>query len=74
MNSSPLSTLSRRTFLLATAALAAPAYAQALDHRHTAWTALLKRHVVLLEGGKASQLHYAGMAADGVARKASPSR
>ena len=70
MNSSPLSTLSRRTFLLATAALAAPAHAQALDHRHTAWTALLKRHVVLLEGGKASQLHYAGMAADGVARKA----
>ena len=64
MNSSTLSTLSRRTLLLAAAALAAPARAQALDHRHTAWAALLKKHVVLLEGGKASQLRYAGMAAD----------
>ena len=70
MNSAPLSTLSRRSFLLAAAALAAPARAQALDHRHTAWTALLKKHVVLLDDGKASQLRYAGMAADGVARKA----
>ena len=70
MNSSQLSTLSRRTFLLTAAALAAPARAQTLDHRHTAWAALLKKHVVLLEGGKASQLRYAGMAADGVALKA----
>ena len=75
MTSSRLSTLSRRTFLLATAALAAPALAapalaQALDHRHAAWTSLLKKHVVLLDGGKASQLRYAGMAADGVALKA----
>ena len=69
MTSSSLSTLSRRTFLLATAALAAPALAQAFDHRHAAWTSLLKKHVVLLDGGKASQLRYAGMAADGVALK-----
>ena len=74
MTSSSLSTLSRRTFLLATAALAAPALAApalalALDHRHAAWTSLLKKHVVLLDGGKASQLRYAGMAADGVALK-----
>ena len=69
MTSSRLSTLSRRTFLLATAALAAPALAQAFDHRHAAWTSLLKKHVVLLDGGKASQLRYAGMAADGVALK-----
>ena len=70
MNSAQLSPLCRRSFLLAAAALAAPARAQALDHRHTAWTALLKKYVVLLDGGKASQLRYAGMAADGVARKA----
>ena len=43
MNLAQLSTLSRRGFLLAAAALAAPARAQALDHRHTAWTALLKK-------------------------------
>jgi Protein of unknown function, DUF547 len=34
------------------------------DHSHPAWTALLKKHVVLVDGGKASQLRYAGMAAD----------
>ena len=31
---------------------------------HAAWDALLKRHVVLLEGGKASRLDYAGVAAE----------
>ncbi len=70
MNPAQLSTLTRRGFLLVAAALAAPARAQALDHRHTVWTALLKKHVVLLDGGKASQLRYAGMAADGGALKA----
>lgn len=38
--------------------------AQGFDHRHSAWTALLRRHVVLLRGGQASQLRYAAMAAD----------
>ena len=52
------------------AAAAAPAAAQAFDHSHAAWTALLKKHVVLLGGGKASQLRYAGMAADRAALKA----
>ncbi|HZF80092.1 MAG TPA: DUF547 domain-containing protein [Rubrivivax sp.] len=42
----------------------AQAQAQTFDHSHTAWTALLKRHVVLLRGGQASQLRYAGMQAD----------
>jgi hypothetical protein len=42
----------------------------AFDHGHTAFTALLKKHVVLLDGGKASQLRYAGMAADAAALKA----
>ena len=34
------------------------------DHSHSAWTQLLKRHVVLLGDGKASQVRYFGMAAD----------
>lgn len=34
------------------------------DHTHAAWTALLKKHLVLVDGGKASQMRYAGMAAD----------
>ena len=46
------------------------AQAQALDHSHAAWTALLKKHVVLLDRGRASQLRYAGMAADRAALKA----
>jgi hypothetical protein len=39
------------------------------DHSHAAWTALLKKHVVLLEGGKASQVRYAGFAQDRPALK-----
>ena len=31
---------------------------------HQAWDALLKKHVVLLDGGKASRVDYAGMARD----------
>ena len=42
----------------------------AFDQRHSAWTTLLKKHVVLLDGGHASQLRYAGMAADRPALKA----
>ena len=65
--------LRRRQLLLATAALPwlpPPATAQAFDHSHAAWTALLKKHVLLLRGGQASQLRYAGMAADRPALKA----
>ncbi len=42
---------------------AAAAFAQ-FDQSHAQWTALLKKHVVVLEAGKASQMRYAGMAAD----------
>ena len=38
--------------------------AWAFDQTHAAWDALLKKHVVVLEGGKASQLSYAGAARD----------
>jgi hypothetical protein len=58
----------RRGFLAATAALAAgaalPARAGAFDHGHRAWTALLARHVVLVDGGNASQLRYDAIAAE----------
>jgi hypothetical protein len=54
-----------RCLLLAATAALLPqrARAQAFDHQHLAWTALLKKHVVLLDAGRASQLRYAGMAA-----------
>ena len=47
-----------------------PAHAQSFDQSHAAWTDLLGKHVVLRDGGKASQLRYAGMAADRAALKA----
>lgn len=40
------------------------AAAQGFDHEHAAWTALLKKHVVLLEDAKASQVRYAGFQQD----------
>jgi hypothetical protein len=40
------------------------AAAQTFDHEHKAWTALLKKHVVPVDGGKASQVRYAGFAGD----------
>lgn len=45
------------------------ARAQSFDHTHAAWTALLQKHVKLLEGGKASRMDYAGMARDHAALK-----
>jgi hypothetical protein len=68
----PAPGLSRRSLLLSALAWAASAHAhaQAFDHSHAAWTALLKRHVVLLRGGQASQVRYAGFAADRAALKA----
>jgi hypothetical protein len=49
---------------------AVTASAQAFDHSHKAWTTLLKKHVVLISEGRASQLDYAGMAKDRAALKA----
>src|SRR5687768_10281517 len=46
------------------------ATAQSFDHSHKAWDALLKKHVVLISGGKSSQLDYAGMIKDREALKA----
>jgi hypothetical protein len=46
-----------------------PARAQGVDHGHAAWSELLKKHVVVLRGGQASQVRYAGFANDRAALK-----
>ena len=38
--------------------------AQGFDHSHAGWTALLKKHVVLLRDGQASQVRYAALRSD----------
>jgi hypothetical protein len=50
----------RRIFLVALLMLATPA--RPFEQSHKAWDAMLKKHVVLLDGGKASQVNYQGMA------------
>jgi len=60
-----------RVLVAAALALCAlTASAEGFDHSHQAWTTLLKKHVVLLEGGNASRVDYAGMAQDHGALKA----
>jgi len=46
-----------------------PAQAFAFDQFHKAWDELLKKHVVVIDGAKASQLRYAGMAQERAALK-----
>jgi len=63
----------RRNLLLALAVLplARGLHAQTgFDHTHGAWSALLKKHVVVLRGGQASQVRYAGFADERPALKA----
>lgn len=43
--------------------------AQGFDHSHATWDALLKKHVVLVSGGNASQVRYAEFARDRAALK-----
>ena len=45
--------------LLAAALLSLTAQAQSFDHSHATFTALLKKHVVVIDGGKASKVKYA---------------
>ena len=51
------------------AALPLTATAQTFDHDHKPWAALLKKHVVLLDGGKTSQMRYTSLAQDRAALK-----
>lgn len=46
------------------------AQAQGFDHTHRAWDDLLKKHVVVLEGGRVSRVRYAEFAKDRAALKA----
>ena len=71
------SRLNRRSALARLSAIAlllpltrAGAQAAPFDHSHAAWSALLRKHVVLIDGGRGSQLRYAGIAADRPALKA----
>ncbi|NJD88261.1 MAG: DUF547 domain-containing protein [Betaproteobacteria bacterium] len=50
--------------LLAAIALVLATGAHAFDHSHAAWDALVKKHVKLLDGGRASQVRYADFAKD----------
>lgn len=49
-----------RLTVLALALVCGPALG--FDHQHKTWEELLRKHVVVLEGGKASQLRYAALA------------
>jgi hypothetical protein len=55
---------------LAVVLLAVSFCAFALDHSHKAWDDLLKKHVRYVQDGNASQVDYAGFAADRAALKA----
>ena len=58
----------RRSFLLAALALPFAASAQpTFDHAHAAWDALLRKHVRLIDDGRASQVNYKALAEDRVA-------
>jgi hypothetical protein len=58
------------TALLLLAVPLGSAAAQGIDHEHKAWDALLMKHVVLLDGGRASQVRYGGFQQDRAALKA----
>ena len=59
-----------RFLLLLSVVYSGISLAQTFDHTHKAWDALLKKHVVLLDGGKASQLRYAELAKERAVLKA----
>jgi hypothetical protein len=62
MNTHASTRLKRRTILAASAAWALPVRAEGFDHSHAAWSVLLKKHVVPIQGGKSSKVRHAGVA------------
>ena len=56
--------MKRLFFTLAVMLFAASASAQTFDHSHAAFTALLKKHVVVVDGGKTSKVKYADFKKD----------
>jgi hypothetical protein len=59
-----------RVALLLVLGLAARAASAQFDHDHAAWGALLKKHVVVIDAGKASRVRYAGLQQDRAQLKA----
>lgn len=55
--------------LLTSALMTMTASAQSFDHSHAAFSALLKKHVVLVEGGKTSKVNYVEFGKDRAALK-----
>jgi hypothetical protein len=53
-----------RLVTLCLAFWAGSALSQVFDHEHEVWDGLLKKNVVVLDGGRTSQLRYTGMAQD----------
>ena len=51
--------MKKLTIAFATMLFSAFASAQTFDHSHAAFTNLLKKHVILVEGGKTSKVKYA---------------
>ena len=52
------------TALFTTTLMTMTASAQSFDHSHAAFSALLKKHVVLVEGGKTSKVNYVALGKD----------
>lgn len=59
-----------RKLSIASVLLMAALPVRAFDHTHAAWTALLGKHVVVLDGGKASKVRYATFTQDQAVLKA----
>lgn len=56
--------MKKLAFALAAMLFASIAAAQSFDHSHTAFSSLLKKHVVVIDGGKASKVKYAELKKD----------
>ncbi len=59
-----------RLILLLTFALISHSAVAQFDHSHAAWATLLQKHVLLIDGGKASQARYSGLQQDRAQLKA----
>jgi hypothetical protein len=55
--------------LLTTTLMTMTVSAQSFDHSHAAFSVLLKKHVVLVEGGKTSKVNYVEFGKDQAALK-----
>ena len=65
----PTRYLKHLVVFLSLAALFSSSAAAAFDQSHAAWDALLKKHVVVIDGGTASRVDYVGFAAEEPALK-----